>query len=1022
MSSSEIAYEKIKILVKDFRANESKFLSPDYSEADVRKDFIDKFFFALGWDVYHDEQKNPYEQEVKIEKGVYVGKQQKRADYAFYLAPYFRDVKFYVEAKKPSRNLSNADDYFQSIRYGWNAGTQITFLTDFEELHILDCRIKPDISSILNYKIKQYHFSDYLNEEKFSEIYWLISREAVGENSLEKFAESLPKPMGIHAFGKGKAIKKGTHRGIYQSIDEAFLEELDEIRNSLAKAFKKANPHLESEPLTEMTQRMIDRLVFIRFLEDKQIEPDHYVSEFANSKSAWKDFKIASRKLDAKYNGVVFKKHSIDSDNFIEPDNKTFSLICEELAHINSPYNFDIIPIHILGSIYERFLGKVVIATDKRVRIEEKPEVRKAGGVYYTPQYIVNYIVDNTVGKLIEGKTPKEISSLSFADISCGSGSFLITVFDRLLEHHRKWYQDNPEQAKKDGCYFQDGKWVLSLKQKQKILTNNIYGVDLDHQAVEVTQLSLYLKLLEDETTATAQDTWVMFKEQLLPNLNNNIVCGNSLIGTDILESNLFNSVETRHPVKNTGQVASSLQEVDELKLKPMNFEDVFPEVMRQGGFDAIVGNPPYLAFHEGTKSEKSYFKIHFKTAQGKFDYYLLFVEKALRIIKTSGLFSYIMPNKFIHSNYGKGLKEIILNKKIEEIIDFHDLQIFKGATNYPCIITLTNKSENDKFSYKSVSQIHDSTFNYDENIIIQNKLTTSTWILTSNENNDLLKKIVDGKSKLEDHCHEITQGIRTGNLEVYYDNLRKRLDVTSEIERTLCVNIFTGKNIKRYTSYLDLKKDILLFPYQKNFRPIHLEDFPKAKKYLEQHKKELLERKDSGKIFKETSKQWFEYWDSKPITFTSPKIVFPDISSHNNFYLDKQGYPYLNTCYGIFLKDEGLYEIMLGLLNSRLIEYFVKKISPFLRGGFYRYKSSYMKQIPIPSIIKEENNASIQRLKNLTNQMLESKKQLANAKTENEKEYLEKKCSIIDKQIDQLVYELYGLTEEEIKIVEESL
>ncbi|HEX9739407.1 MAG TPA: DNA methyltransferase, partial [Ignavibacteriaceae bacterium] len=277
--------------------------------------------------------------------------------------------------------------------------------------------------------------------------------------------------------------------------------------------------------------------MFIRFLEDKLIEPHHYLNEFGKRKTAWEDFLVTSRTLDAKYNGIVFKKHQLDTQSVIEPDDKTFSFICEELSHLNSPYDFDKIPIHILGSIYERFLGKIVIATSKRVTIEEKPEVRKAGGVYYTPQYIVNYIVDNTVGKLIESKTPKQIAKMRFADIACGSGSFLITVFDKLLEYHKKWYQANPKQAEKDKCVFIDGAWRLTLLQKQKILLNNIYGVDIDQQAVEVTQLSLYLKLLEDETTATANDTWVLFKEKLLPNLSKNIVCGNSLIGTDIFET-----------------------------------------------------------------------------------------------------------------------------------------------------------------------------------------------------------------------------------------------------------------------------------------------------------------------------------------------------------------------------------------------------------------------------------------------------------------------------------------------------
>ena len=529
--SFENAFKIISQLVNDFNANENYYLSQSYQEADVRNDFINKFFTALGWDVRHEEQKNPYEQEVKVEKPLQIAKAQKRADYSFSLAPNYRSVKFFVEAKKSAHNLLNKDYYFQTARYGWNASTPVAVLTDFEEFHIVDCRFRPAIDDAINYKLKQFHYTDYADKEKFSEIYWLFSREAVADGSIEKYAGALPKPRGK----KAKFTKT-----VLQSIDEAFLEDLDEIRNELAKSFKKNNEHLSSEDLTEATQRTIDRLVFIKFLEDKLIEPDHYVSNFGRriryGRSTWEDFLTDSRKLDAKYNGVVFKKSLIDARNVIEPDDKTFSAICDKLSHENTPYNFDAIPIHILGSIYERFLGKVVHATDKRATIEEKPEIRKAGGVYYTPQYIVNYIVENTIGKLIESKTPKQIAKMHFADIACGSGSFLITVFETILDYYKQYYQQNPDQAKKDGCVLYEGAYRLSLKQKQLILTNNIYGVDIDQQAVEVTQLSLYLKLLEDETTATANDTWVLFKEQLLPDLNKNIVCGNSLIGTDILD------------------------------------------------------------------------------------------------------------------------------------------------------------------------------------------------------------------------------------------------------------------------------------------------------------------------------------------------------------------------------------------------------------------------------------------------------------------------------------------------------
>ncbi|PIP76917.1 MAG: endonuclease, partial [Ignavibacteria bacterium CG22_combo_CG10-13_8_21_14_all_37_15] len=221
MTGFDSAFEQVKILVEHFSANEKMYLAADYSEARVRTDFIDKFFTALGWDVNHNVQLNPYEQEVSIEKPVKVdGMQQKRADYAFFLAPNYRkdDVKFYVEAKKPARNLSNVIDYFQTCRYGWSAGTPLAILTDFEEFHILDCRTKPDINTILDTKRDYFHYKDYLDKEKFAKVYWLFSREAVANNSLEKYVEQLPKLR-----GKGVQKKRG-----YESIDEVFLEELDE--------------------------------------------------------------------------------------------------------------------------------------------------------------------------------------------------------------------------------------------------------------------------------------------------------------------------------------------------------------------------------------------------------------------------------------------------------------------------------------------------------------------------------------------------------------------------------------------------------------------------------------------------------------------------------------------------------------------------------------------------------------------------------------------------------------------------
>jgi len=454
-SGQNTAFAAVQELVETFHANKSHYLSADYQEAEVRRDFIDKLFVAFGWDVHHDTQQNPYEQEVKVERSVSAGG-QRRADYAFHLAPNFRDPRFFVEAKKPYGDIATADNYFQTIRYGWNSGTALAVLTDFEQFHVIDCRYKPDLGTALHRTVAKFHYSDYAEPDKFAKIYWLFSREAVAAGSLAKRAAELPKLS-------RKTRQRGFLPGAFKPVDESFLEDLDEYRKDLARTFKTSNPDLDSEALTEIAQRTLDRLVFLRFLEDKQIEQQPLIANFGDRGTVWEDFVATSRRLDGVYNGVVFKRHAIlDADDF-QVDQRAFGGICERLAHVNSPYDFNAIPLHILGAIYERFLGKVIVATEKRARVEEKPEVRKAGGVYYTPEYIVRYIVANTVGKLIEGKTPAQVAEMQFADIACGSGSFLLGVYDLLLRHHGNYYNSLPKAersrvVKQGDCIDREGK------------------------------------------------------------------------------------------------------------------------------------------------------------------------------------------------------------------------------------------------------------------------------------------------------------------------------------------------------------------------------------------------------------------------------------------------------------------------------------------------------------------------------------------------------------------------------------
>jgi type I restriction-modification system DNA methylase subunit len=923
----------------DFKAQESAYRSPGYQESQVRQDFIDKFSTALGWDVTHTVQKNPYQQEVHIENKVHMAGSQRRADYAFFLAPNFRDPKFFVEAKKPSRNLANPDDYYQTIRYGWNAGTPIAVLTDFEEFHILDCRYKPDIGDALNRKLKYFHYSEYADEEKFKEIFFLFGREAIANGSIEKYAADLPKP-------RGKASQGGVFKGVYKSVDEAFLEQLDEYRNVLAKAFKKENQELDGEELTEAVQRTLDRLVFIRFLEDKGIE-EPVIIDLGDKQNAWKAFIALCKRLEPKYNGLIFKPHRIlDGDRFNSPDDKAFAHICTDLAGPSSPYDFDKIPISILGSIYERFLGKVVHATAKQVKVEEKPEVRKAGGVYYTPEYIVRYIVTETIGKLIEGKTPGEIAKMAFADIACGSGSFLIEVYSQLLSYHERWYNEHPEKAGKEDTFERDGHIHLSLKKKKEILTNNIYGVDIDYQATEVTQLSLYLKLLEDVTNSETHQLG-LFKESILPNLNNNIVCGNSLIGTDIHEGDLF------------GDKAA----ID--ALKPMNFEDAFPKIMKRGGFDAVVGNPPYLKITENNVSKiiLEYYGKRFKSIHGgsSKNLFQLFIEKVLELKPNS--FSYIVPEAILTTGSNGIIREMMLNAMSLKNLVVFDSFVFQDATIGSSIFVMSKKGNSE--------EIHVQKLNSEGDVSVVKRLVLkaneSVWDTSSSNDNQVVFDKMYSKSSEMKELVEMSKGMVVQDRKKHLRPIPKKNDLPFVLGNSL--NRYE-LNYKQYARYSELT-------------------IIGGTKLLTRHTTipRLLIRR-TGNIICAT-------YSEKPELVESTVYILTSISSNLKY--------------------------LLGVLNSRALTFYLRQKLLTNIQGFPQVLMGQLNQLPVPAIdlSNSRDKSTHDHIVKLVEQMLEAKQKLAIAKTDAEKNRLEHLCTSLDRQIDEAVYELYGLTEEEIKIVE---
>lgn len=922
--SLQSAFNAVKKLAIDFQANESAYLKSEYSEAQVRQDFIDKFFTALGWDVTHELQKNPYEQEVKIENRVSVQGSQRRADYAFFLAPNFKDVRFLVEAKKPSRNIKNKDDYFQTLRYAWNRSTPIAVLTDFKEFHILDCRFKPNIAYALDGEIKSFHYSDYLNEEKFAEIYYLFSREAVANESLEKFADSLPKPK-----RKGQ---KSLFKGGFQKVDEAFLESLDGYRELLAKNFKTKNPDLDGESLTEAVQRTLDRLIFIRFLEDKQIE-EPTVKHFADKGNSWKAFRSLCRTLAPKYNGLVFKVHPIlDNEAFLPPDETVFNKICDELSDSTSPYDFAEIPIAILGSIYERFLGKVVAVSEKRAKVIEKPEVRKAGGVYYTPQYIVRYIVSETVGKLIEGKSPDEISKMAFADIACGSGSFLIEVYEQLLDYHERYYAQHPNKIKNGDTETRNGETKLSLKKRREILLNNIYGCDIDYQATEVTQLSLYLKLLEDATTGDAHQ-FALLKEKILPDLKDNIICGNSLI-SDL-----------------------SLFDEQDKKFNPVDFKNL----TGKKGFDAIVGNPPYGA--ELSEQERNLLDNLYKL--GNTDTAALFMKQAVNLTTDKGMVGFIIPKPFLYaSNWKKTRSELLPG--LREIIDCGK-------------VWRTVKLEQVIYLYEK-------------------HMRETKYCLGIREETDL-KKIGNVDKKLAEEFDFILNGVADAEIAI-----AQKMKASKHSLNDVVMNQ-RGCMLQKYVG--DSGELFVLGGKQ-------IGRYELATKVKGKIKKSLVD--DEKAYIKPNSilVQRIVAHVSKP----KPHILIIGMLSER---INPKNYIILDTINQLENKSEYSSKFILAIVNSTLISWFAYRFIFANAIRTMQFDNPTTEKIPFPNLdlSKPPEKAMHDRVVKLVEQIISAKEQLARATSEQEQLRLERQVNGLDRQIDEAVYELYGLTESDIALIE---
>lgn len=910
--------KQIEKLIKKFK-NLTLPERRSYNEANTCKNFILPLFDVLGWDTRSEE----IVEQAKVSGG--------RVDYAFKINGI---TKFFIEAKKFSVNLEEVKWAEQAIWYAYHKSVPWVVLTNFDSIKVFNAEWdSPEPETSLFFELK---FNQYL--ENFEKL-WLLSRESVESGELDK-----------------KALEWGKKPKTVSTVGERLTEDLLRWRDKLFDDLTGYNPEISREKAADSVQKFLNRLIFIRTCEDRGLEPRRLQEILRN----WEDggrkneelienLRKLFKEFNDFYDSKLFEDKIIfDYDKYIFEENSIETTIKETYKNSRGiRWNFDYIPADTLGTIYEQYLGHI-----QKGETDKKSGKRKSQGIYYTPRYIVDYIIENTLGEVLKGKTFSEILKIKVLDPACGSGSFLIKAFEVLYQRERS----EGEKINKS---------VDDYALKMSILLSNIYGVDLDPEAVEIAQLNLLLKALN--------------KRERLPNLEHNIGCGNSLISGNEAELKKYFGKNWKDK-------------------KPFNWEERLPEVFGQGGFDVIIGNPPYINVENLSSDDRNYLMSKYETAIKRFDIYIAFIEKGLKLLKPGGILSFIIPYPFLNQNYGEAIRKKILSDfNLLQILDLSEVKVFGDAIVRNCVIVI-QKPVSTKNKEVIVKKVFNESDTQNLNNIPQNSISTSVFLGSNKsmfrvgldpEKSSLLEKIEKKSIELGNICY-VNWGARSGDIKKY---------VIRSSTNPLAKKMINARNIERYQ--LNYTGDYLIYEKEKLYNPMFEELFESPK---------LIVRDISGKSRLKITFDDKKYYAEHTVSLAVPYVYLRDVN-RRSLVMKKEEID-LSTKY------DPIY--LLGNINSTLVNwFFVSKLG----GGLHVYPDD-VKKLPICKIdfSNKKEKQKHDELVKLADRMLKFNKDLQKLDPIlDEDEYKELKSEIekTDRQIDEGVYKLYGLTPEEIKTVE---
>lgn len=982
--------QKLKELIQKYKSYKATSKSSELSEEETRP-WINQFLAIFDWDVLNIKQ---------IKQEEIVGKDQKiklAAINSTHIKPDYslvngNNIKAYLDAKKTDVNIFKSKEAaFQVRSYGWSANLPCSFLTNFEQFVIFDCRFTPNKMDPANIGAIQLSIDDYL--DNFDVLENHLNRSAVYSNNLKKIYDV--------------AKLDGS-----QTVDEAFNDLLSEFRIKLAKNMYKNNASsLNEEELNYYVQIILDRIIFIRVCESKGIEKEGLLLDFLQN-GFWDSFrKSCYAEFYDHYDGAMFEKDVNNKFPMIVLNDQVFEEFIEHLYY-PYPYKFNAIPTKVIAKVYEDFLAYSLCINNGNVDFCLKEEYIKTNGVIPTHEFIADAICKETFSNSVIN-TEDDLFNIKVLDPCCGSGVFLVSAYEYLSNVLREITTESNEW-----CIVDKKNKYLTVAAKQEIMKQCLYGIDCDPAASEVTKMALALKVIDDINEIYLNEVGI-FGKKILSDIHKNIVTGNTLVDIDI------------------NCQPSELKSIRPINIKGSVYRNVFK---KKGGFDYIIGNPPYVEtkyFKSSSSEIYNYLHNKYMTFEGKVDLSVLFIERTMELLNDKGSLGMIIQRRWFKTNYGKAARRFITDGAyLHKLLDIETNSLFKGRITYVSVMILT-KYSNSKVEYgiikgdtNDVQLYFDASQKTDQ--IDSSYFSDSIWAPE-------LKVIFEIKSKYAILCGTVGNNselmVRDGIQALW----KKMYDVVEYSESN---DVITGKN--GFGESVSIEKAMLkpviynrefkslkkltpsayrIFPYggsdfrkKMNIRSIE-EHYPLAYKYLSKNKTRILNNVKCNE-----GDYWHTYTrEHNHDSFESPKIIIPmttretyaTFENKQGFYMDNANVWFINHK----SNDTVIMKAITMIINSTIFSVFAKCGANQASNGYYKFNKQFIEPVPLPNKKLVASNDIVNILASLYDEVKALLFEYENAMANDKLIYidvLESKWN----NVDELCYKLYGVNEDEKMLI----